>query len=667
MTKSTKTPLTDERKAEILDIVRDFRDIAETGNEDLMRRMRKAEDFCTGDQWDPGLQAAMEEKGKICISIPLIRPQIKQMVGHVVQNPKDFTVKNIRGGLKVLADVQSALLKHLLIDQEAQHQIVQWFDQGTTTGASYLAILLDMDSDPLHGNLEIRRLNEFEVLPDPTCQVYDWNQRKVGARFVLWESWEDADYIDQKWPDALGAYRSSGRPDTSGVRAMGGFINWLVGSAVSGLSRLFWRKPEAELIEFEKLRYPVTHCWWKQHKKVQFFYDHRGNDLDAFILTDPKEIAAARKAVEQYGEETFELKEAVVPQMNHTICLGDIILEHVEDEMNLLPTGETLFPVVPFHAFFNNGFSAGVAEDMIGVQEFINWTRSQVVNIMKNQPNSGWLIGKDAGNKKRWLEDHAGEDGIVIDKSLFGGYVEKIEPAPMPQLEHLTQLGREEIREVSNIRTESPQHEAQQMSGRAILAKQQAALTGVSPVMANFDYSLAIFGKLAAAVIRANPVYSDSEIKEIIEEKALIDPKLLQECREAVATALGIVLPPPPQPPNMLAVMGLRPGQLAPIKDQFDRHMATYQRLIQQIDQHARPMAIQALIDALRDPRRGRYNCRVALSPESLTSRTRELMELMEVNEILLASKYQPLPEKVILEATDLPHKDEILAARGYA
>jgi len=667
MPKVTKK-LSDERKAEILELVRDFRDISDTGNQDQMQRMRRAEDFTTGEQWDAGLKEAMERKGKLCLTIPLIRPQVKQAVGYVVQNPRDITVKNLRGGQKVLADVQSALIKHLVIDQEAEHQIVQWFDQATTTGASYLVLLLDTDSDPLHGNLEIRRLNEFEVWPDPTCQVYDWNQRKIGARFVIWESWEDADYIDKKWPDALEQYRATGRGDGSLLRTMGGFLNWLVGSAVAGVSRLFWKRTQAQAIEFEKLRYPVTHCWWREHRKVYFFYDRRESNLDALILSDPKEIAAARQAVEQFGPEVFELREAVLAQMNHTICLGDILLDHIEDEFNLLQTGESHFPVVPLHAFFNNGFSAGVAEDMIGVQEFINWTRSQVVNIMKNQPNSGWIIGRDLAGSAKWLEAHAGEDGIVIDKSRFGDYVEKIQPAPVPQLEHLTQMGREELREVSNIRTENPEHEHKQMSGRAILAKQQGTLQGVSPIMANFDYSLAIFGKLCAAVIRANPVYSDAEIQEIIEAKRLIDPKLLQECREAVATAVfARPLPPPPKPLDPFALQGLAPHQVGQAKSQYERHVATYQNLIEQIDRHARPMAIRALIDALRNARRGRYNCRVALSPASVTSRMRELLEVNEVNEMLLASGYQPLPEQVILEATDLHDKEEILALRGYA
>jgi len=658
------TEVSEDRKVEILEMIRTFRDLAETGGQDQMQRMRRAEDFVTGEQWDPGVQAAMEDKGKICLTIPLIRPQIKQLVGHVVQNPKDIVVRNHRGGLKVLADVQSALIKHLLTDQQAEHQIVQWFDQGASTGSSYLALLLDDDSDPLHGNLEIRRLNEFEVLVDPTCQVYDINQRRLGARFLIWEPWEDADYIEQKWPDALEGYVATDGRDSSAQRALGGFVSWFVGG-LSSITRMFWRKPAAELIEFEKLRYPVTHCWWLQYRKAHFFYDHRQSELDAMILTDAKEIAAARQAAERLPE-VFELRESVVPQMNHTIALDDVILEHHEDEFNLLQTGLVYFPVVPFHAFFNNGFSAGIAEDMIGPQEFINWTRSQAVNIMKNQPNSGWLIGQDAGNKAQWLEDKAGQDGIVIDKSKFGGFVEKITPSPMPHFEHFTQLGREEIREVSNIRTERPEEDTKQLSGRAILAKQQGSLTGVSPVFANFDYSMSIFGNLTAAVLRANPIYSDDEIKEIIEDERLTDPELLQECRQAVATAVGIVLPPPPPALDVFMLQGLPPHQLSLLKGQYERHLQDYQRLIERIDKQARPMAIQALIDALRNARRGRYNCRVALAPQSLTSRTRELLEMVEVNEMLIASQYQPLPEKVILEACDLRSKDEILSLRGY-
>lgn len=657
--------LSEQERFEILERVRLYRDMGQTGNTDLMSRMEKAEDFVTGrQQWDPAIRADMEDRGKVCITIPLIQPQIDQLVGYVVQNPKDIKIDNQRGGLKMLADLQSALIKHALTDQNVVQQVKQFAEQGMSTGASYLALFLDYDSDPKYANLEILRLNEFEVLEDPSCQVYDPSTPKVGARFIIWEPWVDRSYIEAKWPEELEA--AGVMPGTN--NGMIGFVNWLIGGVKNAVSNLFGREPVSTIIDVEKLRQPLTHCWWVEYKKVEYFYDLRNEneDMDGMMVTDDEERKLARAAVKEYPE-TFELREAVAPVINHTICNPgcNILFEHKVDELGLLTSGQSLYPVVPFHPHFNNGYKRGVGECMIGVQEYINQFRTVIVNALKNMPNSGWIIGGDMDGSAKWLEDHAGQDGIVIDRSKFNNFIEQIRPPNVPPLEQLTRAGIEELPLVSNIRTEEPQRDSKEQSGRLVFLKQQSSQTGVSPVYANLDYSLLMFGKLVASVIRAKPVYSDGEIKQIVEEKRLLDPALLDECRQAVATAMGFPMPQPPEPPDILVASQLDPTQVSKIKTQYERHLANYQQAIAAIDAKAKPMAMQALIDAMRNARKGRYNCRVSLAPESVTVRARNLMEIAEVNQLLITSGGRPLSEKVILEATDLPAKDQILAERG--
>ncbi len=655
--------LTEDEKLAILDRIKQYREMAATGNSSLMSRMRLQEDFAAlGKHWDDAFVEDMEARGKLCMTINMIQPQIKQLLGHIIQNPRDVTMYNSRGGLKMLADLQTALIEHVSYDQNVKHEQAQWAEQGLTTGCSYLGLLRDEDADPKGGNLEVLRLNEFEVLTDPSCRVYDMNKPRVGAKFLIWEPMEDRSYVEAHWPGALEQY---GLSDSESPRTLASMIQWFIGGVASGVRSLWQWASNDDVFSMEKLRVPVTHCWWTEYIKVQYFYDLRGDELDAYILCDPKEIKAAKQAIQAYPG-AYELRDAVAPAMNHSIALGEVLLDHRVDEFNLLQTGQTLFPVVPFHANFNNGYKAGITESMIGPNTWFNWMRSLALNNIKNQPNSGFVVGGGTPADKSWLQDHAGEDGLVIDKSKYGDFIERIEPANLPPVEALAETGKSEIREVVNLHTDAPEDEPKNMSGFALRIKQQKGITGVSPVLANYDYSVKLWGQLLSAVIRANPVFSDSEIKEIVEEKNLLDPQLLQECRQAVATAFGQVLPQPPEPLDPLMVQALDPAKAMEVKKQAQQHRLNYDMAMAAIDAKAKPMAIAALIDAMRNARRGRYQARVSLSAESMTQRARTLMEIAEINTLLVGNGQQPLSDEYIIDNSDLPHKEDVLAQRGY-
>jgi len=59
------------------------------------------------------------------------------------------------------------------------------------------------------------------------------------------------------------------------------------------------------------------------------------------------------------------------------------------------------------------GYKAGMSEDAIGIQEEINYGRSQTLNIIKNLANTGWKGKKISDPYKTFLEAHGGEDGIA--------------------------------------------------------------------------------------------------------------------------------------------------------------------------------------------------------------------------------------------------------------
>jgi len=676
----TRKTLDETRQAEILTNLAEYRRVAETDNRADIERMVTADDFFNGYQWDLTQKQDMEDQGKYCATIPLIRPQVAQLVGNVVANPKDISVLNTHGGMKVLADAQTTLLKHAIESCQGQDLMVQWFQRGAVTGKGYLGWFVDWDTDPMHGNLVIRNLDEFDCLSDPTCSSYDMNGSPGtadGARFFLWDEWVDQSWAAKRWPDVAELFGAqpagvSGKlyqPITQGLYGVVGRDN----------ERVSTRSPQT-VPDYGKLRYKLTHSWWVEWRDAWYWYDTRKSELDALILTDKAEIRRARKVTERHSD-VYRMVRSMVKVVNHTLTIGGVFLENYVDEFGLAQANLAAIPVVGFSAMWDTRKHCGIVDDMIGPQETFNWLRSFVVNLLKLMPNTGWKITKDMDGYADYLRTHTGEAAQIIDLSKCGGMAEKIEPSTFPAgLDLISDKSKGEIRECSNIRTENPEQDTQQQSGRAILAKQANSQTGISPVLKNYDWSLRIFGNLGVNIIRCSGCYSDDEIKAMIEESGLIDDEMLHQARVLVVASLGIAFPEDPPIPNPASFMppagqkgapqppqGPTPEMLNDIGKLYVEQKQTYEALMGAIDEIAKPMAIQTLIDALRNPIAGRYHCTVALSPYSLTERLHKMVNLAETNQLLIASGSQPLSDKYILKASDLANKEEILKDRGYS
>ena len=170
---------------EVIQKVTEFREHCEMGNADLFARMQKAERFKIGDQWDPYDRNYRQRKRKFCLTINLTKPQIKQVVGSQIQNPKDVVVSPNRSGSGTGARILTKLVKHALDSEQAVFEESQWFESGLSSGMGFIGVFRDYHEDPRHGNLTIERLNEFECGLDPNCVSYDINSYMSGAKYFI--------------------------------------------------------------------------------------------------------------------------------------------------------------------------------------------------------------------------------------------------------------------------------------------------------------------------------------------------------------------------------------------------------------------------------------------------------------------------------------------------
>jgi hypothetical protein len=651
--------LTEEKEREIISKVKDMREAAVMGNTDLFDRMEEGKRFTYRDQWDPAVKAWNDKKGKFSLQIPLIKPKIKQIVGMQLQHPKDLKVEANRGGSETGSNILTKTGKHASDENNIIFQKTHWFEAGLAAGISFIGVFVDRNEDPKHGNLKIMKLNEDECAIDPDCNVYDPNDFYQGAKYMIWEPWVDKDLAEKLYPDKADEIGNSGYEtlanDTTGFwsRLWGGFrsaINTLSGDRVLHTEKLYENK------------YHLTHCFWRQAKECFMLYDSQKSELDAMLLKKDDEIKLAKKLAKKYAEQysdpdRFSFERVVRQVMCHTTMCGDILLEHIEDELN----GVDMFNLVPFSPYFDNGWRSGMTEDLIGTQEEINYSHSQKLNILKKLPNSGWIIkGDPTGTGKQFLEEHGAEDNVILDLSLFGGQIEKITETKYPSgWERNEEISIRNLHLISGVRSEDSSYDDSNLSGRALGLKQQASATGNSPILQNFDYSQTILNKLIIEIIRVNDIYSLDEILEIVDAEEMIDKRLLDDARNQVIKELearGFRLAD--QPPQLdLEAAGLD-------KSYIQNYLADIELIKKQnelIDKLARPIAMDMLKAEIGNLKKGKYNTTVTMSPYSPTMRMAEMAERLEINDILIKGGQPPLPARRLIEASSMTDKEDII------
>jgi hypothetical protein len=160
---------------EILQKVVQFRADGVAGSANFFDRMRKAEDFVIGEQWDPAVKEAARNKGKFTLTIPIIKPQINQISGEEIQNPQAFIIENTQEGAAVIAKILTALTKQAGDSQLARYEKSQAFRSGIVSGQGVMGVFVDKTNDPKHADLRIEKLNEHNVLVDPNTTTYNIN------------------------------------------------------------------------------------------------------------------------------------------------------------------------------------------------------------------------------------------------------------------------------------------------------------------------------------------------------------------------------------------------------------------------------------------------------------------------------------------------------------
>ncbi len=654
-----------ESEQKTLEKVKRMRADGISGSDDLFDRMIKSDNFRTArGQWDPVLRQSLEDKGKFALTVPLIKPKIKHVAGTEIKNPRQITVRPTRSGTDSVAKLLTSLAKQVFDAEKMQFEKSQCFEAGIAIGQGVMIATKDKTEDPKHANIKIERVIEHEVLFDPTCVIYDINHRDQGCKYVIWEPWVDKDLVKEEYPgkkselDAMG-HSTLGEGIIFGVAST--VVDWLTGWWRQR-DKSFARNTRTDTDVLSRTRFNVSHAFWREPKKCVWWFDNRESEMDALLLMEDKQIAAARKQTKD-NPEVFSTEDVICNVMHHTIRVGDVFLEDRINEWNTL-----MYPVFAFWPYLENGNKGSLTEDMIGTQEEINWTHSQSLNMVKLLANSGYKIKSDPyGEYKEWLEAHGGEDGVVLESDKAGGEIEKIKPNDFPvAMTVIEQNAQDNLNKISGIRTEDPTTDKDRVAS-AIALKQQASLTGSASVFRNWDWTSSIQADFIIEVIRNNDIFSEDEIREIVDREDLIDDEFMEFARQLVISQLeqqGITITPPADI-DAVALQNASPDAQQIMINQAQEELRIFNELQQIVNNEARPIAEGMLLDSIRSMRKGKYSTKVSLSPLSETMRLIKSVELFELHKILIEGGDIGLDGDDLIDGTDVDNKEQLKEGRN--
>lgn len=656
-------PKTDD---EILRKVVDMRSDWVSGSVNFYDRMQKSEDFVVGgdSQWDPQVLETNRGKGKFSLTIPIVKPQINQVSGSEIANPQDFVVENTREGTAAVARILTALAKQAGDSERVKYEKSQAFRSGISSGQGVLGIFIDKTEDPRHANLRIERLVEHNCIVDPNATSYNPNKANTGAKGMIYEEWVDKEQVEAEYPGKKDELAARGGGTFMGV-VMGNIsaaIDWMTGRRSSKETSSFGTRERTDIEVMTKNRYLKNHTWWREPKTCVHWYDSRQSELDSRFLCKDKEIAAARKSAKD-NPDVFSIEEVTSFVIHHTIRVGDAFLEDRADELN----GVQMYPLIFFWPYWVNGHKSGIAEDLIGTQEEINYTHSQAMNYIKSLANPKWKVKNDsAGEFKDWMAANANVDNIIIDESMGGGSVEMMEQPQFPQFEIMTQRAMDNVKTIGG-RLDIPEKDPKALSGKAKAIDIQKSQQGSRAVFLNWSYSLAIFGDTLIDIIRKNDIFSEDEIREIVDVEDLIDTEFMAQAVAIVRQQmeqLGVKLPEAPTPINPDLLQTAEPVVQQTMVNNFQEEMQLFQQVQQQINQLAIPLAQGMLIDSIRSMKKGKYSTKVTTSPMAETMRQIKAIEVFELQRLLLESNDPGLDGEDLIDAIDVPNKEQLKLGR---
>lgn len=517
-------------------------------------------------QWDTNDIAILDHYKRMHLSLNIVFPIINLLTGYERQNRMDIKVYPKKGGLGIVAQLMTELCKHVEDQSSGLYVRSAAFYDGIISSKGFYSLDIKYEDDPFNGEIVVNLEDPLDIVEDPNNKKYDLNEGK----YVIKSYWGDKEQIKLLYPKS--------KKDIDDLKYDD--LDARDRELIPGTDRA----PD-------QFKSRIRETYWKHYEKVTFLVDKvqhdfkrvNKNKMDLLKVILEKD---RRRAEEEGRSPIFAVREGVIPVLNCTTTMGDIELEHVER-----PFGEmSKFPIIRFVPYFIKGNCLGVVDNLIDPQKEKNKRRSQTINLLNSEVNSGYFNKKEGGADRFELEQAAKEPAPVIEYDEVKP--ERIIPSQLSvghvKLEEIAEL---DATRISSVNMNMLAQGASSESGVKDRQRINQGLIGNEVIFDNMRLTHRIYSETMVDLIRFGNTFSTSEMMSIASET--------------------------------------------------------------EMEQN-----VDALLEAIRSRKIGKYGVAVEASPTNPTVRFANFEMLMD-----MAKLYGPefIPPDVVFEASDMPKKEELI------
>lgn len=419
-----------------------------------------------------------------------IRRIVNMITGYQRQHRKSIIATPIENSSQETADQYSEILLWLNQTANMSEIISEAFLGSVVTGMNFIGMDLDLNQDPINGDIKFRNVAYNSYLTDPYFRNHDlsdcdyfWERRYLSHEEAMLMFPYAKEQINNM--QAKGSSSRDGRfyflPESYNY----GSFNLLA------LDMFYYRDSRLQKILVD-MQTGETRQW-----------EGPEEELKLFLRTYPQ----------------VEVKETYVPTVSCAFVLEDEVMYHGRSPLNT-----DNYPYVGVFCYYTPQIAyypfrvQGVVRSIRDSQYLYNRRKIIELDILESQVTSGWKYKEDALVNPADVFLQGQGKGVAIKQEAQMSDVEKIQPPGVPQsMIELSKALGDEIQQISGVNEELLGAATDDKAGILAQLRQGAGLITLQQLYDQLDQSMKQLGKQIINVIQAN--WTPGKIKKIIKEE----------------------------------------------------------------------------------------------------------------------------------------------------
>lgn len=489
-------PIKNPDEATFLMSVRDIYAKDVQADEHNIEPAREDMRFVIGDQWDADTKRRRERRKRPTLTVNRLPAFVAQYVGSQLQTDTTIKLLPSRGGSKAVAEIRQGIIRTIMRTGTAKLAKNKAMETAYICGVGNFAVeVVDAENDVFARDIRLKSLPDpFQVIWDrASCDPTGADaQHAYVFEFMTKEDFKEA------YPD---------------YAADSGWYTHEVDSTV--MTRYGW-----EVDEMIRL----CHFWQMKREPVTLGLEAETGDVIDVTGWTPEQIAVGLM-IDENGDPIMRETERPYAEC-HVMTSTNVLEGPYRLDIPRLP----VFRVEGWALQESNvRFRWGFVRNAKDPQRIHNFWRSTLAEELMKSPASKWLLdvaGMKTGLVDKFRNSHRDGDNVLTWDSQADGAKPEFIPPPMINQAVLTEaeMSVRDIRDVTNRHEASMGQASNEVSGKAISARQRVSELGDVIYIENMNMALAEAGRVINELIPT--IYDTNRVIKITGED---DVELLQE------------------------------------------------------------------------------------------------------------------------------------------